>query len=79
VLRTDSELRADRHGPQVAKSSGLNLPSGCTFGVCSTCNVRKVSGEVHMVRNGGITDEDIAEGWILACGSKPLGRVEILA
>lgn len=64
---------------QVAKGAGLNLPSGCTFGVCGTCRVRKTAGEVHMVHNGGITDEDIAEGWILACCSRPLGRVEILA
>ncbi len=61
----------------VAKSAGLNLPSGCTFGVCGTCRVRKVSGEVHMVHNGGIAEEDIAAGYILACCSRPIGRVEI--
>ena len=64
---------------QAAKSAGLNLPSGCTFGVCGTCKVRKTAGEVHMVHNGGITDEDIEAGWILARCSKPLGRVEIVA
>lgn len=64
---------------QVARTSGLNLPSGCNFGVCGTCRVKKTSGDVHMVHNGGITEEDIAEGWILACCAHPLGRVEILA
>lgn len=61
----------------VAKRSGLNIPSGCTFGLCGTCKIRKISGEVHMVHNGGITDEDIDEGYILACCSNPMGRVEI--
>ncbi|HEY0213280.1 MAG TPA: hybrid-cluster NAD(P)-dependent oxidoreductase [Paenirhodobacter sp.] len=61
----------------VAKRSGLNIPSGCTFGLCGTCKVKKVSGEVHMVHNGGISDEDIDEGYILACCSNPMGRVEI--
>ncbi|WP_304617361.1 hybrid-cluster NAD(P)-dependent oxidoreductase [Paracoccus sp. (in: a-proteobacteria)] len=61
----------------VAKRAGLNIPSGCTFGLCGTCKIRKTAGEVHMVHNGGISDEDIAEGWILACCSNPLGRVEV--
>lgn len=61
----------------VAKRSGLNIPSGCTFGLCGTCKIRKVSGEVHMVHNGGISDEDIAEGYILACCSHPMGRIEV--
>jgi len=60
-----------------ARASGLNIPSGCTFGLCGTCKIRKTSGEVHMVHNGGITDEDIAEGYILACCSHPLGKVEV--
>jgi len=59
----------------VAKRSGLNIPSGCTFGLCGTCKVKKTDGDVHMVHNGGISDDDIAAGFILACCSKPMGRV----
>lgn len=61
----------------VAKSAGIVIPSGCTFGVCGTCKVRKVSGQVLMVHNGGISDEDIEAGYILACCSKPIGQVEV--
>lgn len=61
----------------VAKRSGLNIPSGCTFGLCGTCKIRKISGEVHMVHNGGISDEDIEEGFILACCSHPMGAIEV--
>jgi ferredoxin-NADP reductase len=61
----------------VAKRSGLNIPSGCTFGLCGTCKVKKLSGDVHMVHNGGISDEDIAEGYILACCSHPMGKVSL--
>ncbi|MFC3629719.1 2Fe-2S iron-sulfur cluster-binding protein [Paracoccus angustae] len=61
----------------VAKRSGLNIPSGCTFGLCGTCRIRKISGEVHMVHNGGISDDDIEEGYILACCSHPLGPIEV--
>ncbi len=61
----------------VAKRSGLNIPSGCTFGLCGTCKVKKLSGDVHMVHNGGIPDDDIAEGYILACCSHPMGKVSL--
>ena len=61
----------------VSRMAGLNIPSGCSFGVCGTCKTKKLSGDVHMVHNGGISDDDIAEGYILACCSHPMGRVEI--
>ncbi|MFS4438381.1 2Fe-2S iron-sulfur cluster-binding protein [Paracoccaceae bacterium GXU_MW_L88] len=60
-----------------ARASGLNIPSGCTFGLCGTCKTKKISGDVHMVHNGGITEEEEAEGYILACCSHPIGRVEV--
>ncbi|WP_172298195.1 hybrid-cluster NAD(P)-dependent oxidoreductase [Pseudoruegeria sp. HB172150] len=60
-----------------ARANGLNIASGCTFGICGTCKTRKISGEVHMVHNGGISDDDIAEGYILACCSHPIGKVEV--
>lgn len=61
----------------VARGAGLNIASGCTFGVCGTCRIRKTAGEVHMVHNGGISEEDIEAGYILACCSHALGPVEV--
>ena len=69
-LQTDTIL-------EVAKASGLNIPSGCTMGLCGTCKVMKTTGEIHMVHNGGITASDIEAGYILACCSHPMGRVEV--
>ncbi|MCE8439532.1 FAD-binding oxidoreductase [Rhodovulum sulfidophilum] len=60
-----------------ARANGLNIPSGCTFGVCGTCKIRKLSGEVHMVHNGGISEDDVEAGYILACCSNPIGRVSV--
>jgi ferredoxin-NADP reductase len=64
---------------QVAKSAAIRLPSGCTFGICGTCKVKKTSGDVHMIHNGGITGDDIAAGYILACCSRPIGTLAIEA
>lgn len=60
---------------EVATEAGLHIPSACLFGVCGACKVRKLEGKVHMVPNGGITDEDVAEGWVLACCTRPIGDV----
>ena len=60
-----------------ARRAGLNIPSGCNFGLCGTCKVKKNSGDVTMVHNGGISDDEISEGYILACCSRPLGLVTI--
>ena len=62
-----------------ARAEGVRIPYGCTFGVCGTCKVKKLSGDVHMVHSGGISEEDVEDGYILACCSNPIGRVEVEA
>ncbi len=61
----------------VAKRAGIEIPASCNFGLCGTCKVHKIAGDVLMVHNGGISDEEIAEGFILACCSRPQGNVTI--
>lgn len=64
---------------QLARAAGLNLPTGCTMGLCGTCKVQRLSGETVMAHNGGILEEEIEAGFVLACCTRPLGRVEIEA
>lgn len=61
----------------IARRAGLEIPANCNFGLCGTCKVHKLSGEVLMVHNGGISDDEIAEGVILACCSRPQGNVTL--
>ncbi len=58
-----------------ARRAGLNIASSCNFGLCGTCKINKVSGEVAMVHNGGITEAEIAARKILACCARPQGKV----
>jgi ferredoxin len=39
----------------------------------------KLSGEVEMNHNGGILDDEIEEGYILACCSRPKTDVQVEA
>ncbi|ELM6622536.1 2Fe-2S iron-sulfur cluster binding domain-containing protein [Vibrio fluvialis] len=58
-----------------AARAGLTIPKAYGLGICGTRKVKKVSGNVEMLHNGGITDEDVAEGYILSCCSIPTDNV----
>lgn len=60
-----------------ATKLGLHIPKACGMGICGTCRVHKVSGEVSMEHNGGITDDEIEAGDVLSCCSVPLGDVRV--
>lgn len=60
-----------------ASRLGLNIPKACGVGICGTCKVMKKSGEVDIQHNGGITEEDLEEGYILTCCSTPLSDLTL--
>lgn len=61
-----------------AGSVGLNIPYACQMGLCGTCKVKKVSGDVKIDHQGGITDAEIAAGYVLAsCSRAPGDFVEL--
>jgi ferredoxin-NADP reductase len=53
----------------VALRLGIAIPYACADGICGTCRVRKRAGTVEMNHQGGIEEEEIADGDILACCS----------
>ncbi|MFG2499505.1 2Fe-2S iron-sulfur cluster-binding protein [Streptomyces sp. NPDC048441] len=55
-------------------AAGLDAPYSCREGACSACCCRVVSGEVKMVRNEVLDEEDLAEGYVLACQTLPLSE-----
>jgi glycine betaine catabolism B len=57
--------------------SGPRIPNACRAGVCGTCKLRKLEGSVEMRHNGGITDDEIEEGYVLTCCTVPLSDVTI--
>ena len=57
-----------------ARRAGLPAPFACKAGVCATCRARVVSGEVEMAARYGLTDEEIASGYVLTCQSVPKGE-----
>ena len=56
---------------ETARSAGLNPPSSCETGSCGTCMARLTEGSARMINNDALTDEEVAEGWVLTCQSLP--------
>lgn len=59
------------------RAAGLNLPSACEMGLCGTCKVKVLAGEVELSHQGGIDDQEISDGWTLACCSRPCGPLTL--
>jgi 3-ketosteroid 9alpha-monooxygenase subunit B len=51
--------------------AGLNAPHSCRQGNCGACMLRILDGEVELVHNEVLEDEDFAENWTLACQAIP--------
>lgn len=61
-----------------ALDSGMKIPFSCLNGVCSTCSARLVKGTVVMEQNFALEDEEVQDGFILTCQSRPTSdKIEV--
>jgi ring-1,2-phenylacetyl-CoA epoxidase subunit PaaE len=56
-----------------ARAAGLPAPFACKAGVCATCRAKVTAGKVEMAARYGLTDEEVAAGYVLTCQSVPAG------
>jgi ring-1,2-phenylacetyl-CoA epoxidase subunit PaaE len=50
----------------------LDPPYACMIGSCCTCKAKLLSGKVVMDDREGLTDSEIADGYVLTCQSHPM-------
>jgi ring-1,2-phenylacetyl-CoA epoxidase subunit PaaE len=53
------------------QAAGLPAPYACKGGVCSTCRAKVLAGTVEMKKNYGLTDAEVAQGYVLTCQAVP--------
>ena len=64
-------MTAERNILEAGLAEGLDLPYSCTGGVCSTCRVKLLKGEVSMAVNYALEPWELEAGFVLACQCYP--------
>jgi glycine betaine catabolism B len=62
-----------------ADETGVFIDNACRSGTCGSCRVKLLSGSVRMAVEDALTEQDKAEGYILACQAKIRGDVKVEA
>ncbi|WP_224766454.1 2Fe-2S iron-sulfur cluster-binding protein [Nocardioides campestrisoli] len=76
-----SELLLAPGGESVLDAAAVvrrDVPYACKGGVCGTCRARVVSGAVEMAANYALEPDEVAEGYVLTCQSRPTGGPVVL-
>ncbi|MBD2022096.1 2Fe-2S iron-sulfur cluster binding domain-containing protein [Leptolyngbya sp. FACHB-36] len=71
------QVPADRTVLEVANELGLELPSSCTAGVCTTCAAQILSGTVEQPDAMGISPDLKQQGYALLCVAYPRSDLQI--
>ncbi|RBM21882.1 oxidoreductase [Prauserella sp. PE36] len=58
---------------ETARRGGLQPPFSCEAGNCATCMAVLRDGSATMRANNALTEEEVAEGWVLTCQALPQG------
>ena len=58
---------------ETARRGGLQPPFSCEAGNCATCMAVLRDGTASMRVNDALTDDEVAEGWVLTCQAIPSG------
>jgi ring-1,2-phenylacetyl-CoA epoxidase subunit PaaE len=75
LLEGEEHLVTVSPGKTVLESGlgvGLNMPYSCQSGLCTACRGKLLSGQVKMDEDAGLSEKEIAAGYVLCCVSRPL-------
>ncbi len=71
------EVPEDKQLLRAANAAGIELPSSCNSGVCTTCAAKIIEGEVEQTDCMGISPDLQAEGYVLLCVAFPRSNLKI--
>lgn len=73
--RHEFKMPANKKVLDFLMDKGLDPPYSCSSGACSTCMAKIIQGDVKMDLVLALEPEEIAQGYILTCQSRPLSSV----
>ncbi|MEP6487062.1 2Fe-2S iron-sulfur cluster-binding protein [Microcoleus vaginatus GB2-A3] len=71
------EVPEDKQILRAANDAGIELPSSCNAGVCTTCAGKIIEGKVDQADGMGVSPDLQAEGYVLLCIAYPRSNLKI--
>ncbi|HEY9612518.1 2Fe-2S iron-sulfur cluster-binding protein [Allocoleopsis sp.] len=71
------EVPEDKQILRAASAAGIDLPSSCNAGVCTTCAAQLSEGTVEQSDGMGLSPELQAEGYALLCVAYPRSNLKL--